>query len=257
MTSSIGHPSTEIEYPDTDGLPMAESDFQRQYLSYSVEVLRIYFQNHPDVYVSGNLFIYYEQGNPKAVVAPDVFVVFGVAKRDRESYKLWLEENKAPDFVLEITSKSTVGEDQGVKRGVYAFLGVKEYFQYDPTGDYLEPQLKGLRLVEDNYVPMPTTVLPDGTRVLMSEVLALELRVQADSLRFHNPVSGEKLLSHQEAEQARVEAEQARAEAEQARMEAEQALQSAVLRLLQLGLSVEQVAGALSLSVQQVIQASR
>jgi len=88
-------------------------------------------------------------------------------------------------------------------------------------------------------------------------VLALELRVQADSLRFHNPVSGEKLLSHQEAEQARVEAEQARAEAEQARMEAEQALQSAVLRLLQLGLSVEQVAGALSLSVQQVIQASR
>ena len=81
MTSSIGHPSTEIEYPDTDGLPMAESDFQRQYLSYSVEVLRIYFQNHPDVYVSGNLFIYYEQGNPKAVVAPDVFVVFGVPKR--------------------------------------------------------------------------------------------------------------------------------------------------------------------------------
>ena len=278
MTSSIGHPSTEIEYPDTDGLPMAESDFQRQYLSYAVEVLRIYFQNHSDVYVSGNLFIYYEQGNPKAVVAPDVFVVFGVAKRDRFSYKLWLESNKAPDFILEITSKSTVGEDQGVKRGVYAFLGVKEYFQYDPTGDYLEPQLKGLRLVEGNYVPMPTTVLPDGTRVLMSEVLALELRVQADSLRFHNPVSGEKLLTHQEseqaraeaeqarmeaeqaraeAEQARAEAEQARAEAEQARMEAEQALQSAVLRLLQLGLSVEQVAGALSLSVQQVIQASQ
>lgn len=264
MTSSIGHPSTEIEYPDTDGLPMAESDFQRQYLSYSVEVLRIYFQNHPDVYVSGNLFIYYEQGNPKAVVAPDVFVVFGVAKRDRESYKLWLEENKAPDFVLEITSKSTLSEDQGVKRGVYAFLGVKEYFQYDPTGDYLEPQLKGLRLVEGNYVPMPTTVRPDGTRVLTSEVLALELRVQADSLRFYNPVSGEKLLTHQESEQARAEAEQARAEAEQARAESEQArteaeraLHQAVLRLLELGLSVEQVAGALSLSVQQVIQASQ
>ena len=264
MTSSIGHPSTEIEYPDTDGLPMAESDFQRQYLSYSVEVLRIYFQNHPDVYVSGNLFIYYEQGNPKAVVAPDVFVVFGVAKRDRFSYKLWIESNKAPDFVLEITSKSTVGEDQGVKRGVYAFLGVKEYFQYDPTNDYLEPQIKGLRLIEGNYQPMPTTVLPDGSRVLMSEVLALELRVQADSLRFHNPVSGEKLLTHQESEQARAEAEQARAEAEQARAESEQAraeaeraLHQAVLRLLQLGLSVEQVAGALSLSVQQVIQASR
>lgn len=264
MTSSIGHPSTEIEYPDTDGLPMAESDFQRQYLSYAVEVLRIYFQNHADVYVSGNLFIYYEQGNPKAVVAPDVFVIFGVARRDRFSYKLWQEENKAPDFVLEITSKSTLSEDQGVKRGVYAFLGVREYFQYDPTGDYLEPQLKGLRLVEGNYQPMPTTVLPDGSLVLMSEVLALELRVQADSLRFYNPATGEKLLSHQEseqarteAEQARMEAEQARVEAEQARVEAERALQEAVLRLLQLGLSVEQVAGALGLSVQQVIQASQ
>ena len=257
MTSSIDHPSTEIEYPDTDGLPMAESDFQRQYLSYAVEVLRIYFQNHADVYVSGNLFIYYEQGNPKAVVAPDVFVVFGVAKRDRFSYKLWTEENIAPDFVLEITSKSTVSEDQGLKRGVYAFLGVREYFQYDPTGDYLEPQLKGLRLVEGNYQSMPTTVLPDGSRVLISELLALELRVQAGSLRFYNPATGEKLLTHQEAEQARMEAEQARMEAEQARMEAERALQKAVLRLLQLGLSVEQVAGALSLSVQQVIQASQ
>ena len=257
MTISVDYSPTQIEYPDEDGKPMAEGDMQCSYLTYARNALRIYFQNHADVYVSGNLFIYYEQGNPKAVVAPDVFVVFGVAKRDRFSYKLWIEENKAPDFVLEITSKSTVSEDQGVKRGVYAFLGVREYFQYDPTGDYLEPQLKGLRLVEGNYQAMPTTVLPDGSRVLISELLALELRVQAGSLRFYNPVTGEKLLTHQESEQARTEAEQSRMEAEQARREAEQALQSAVLRLLQLGLSVEQVAGALSLSVQQVIQASQ
>jgi len=44
MTISSAHLSSEIEYPDTDGLPMAESDFQRQYLSYAVEVLRIYFK---------------------------------------------------------------------------------------------------------------------------------------------------------------------------------------------------------------------
>lgn len=242
MSISSGE-SIQIEYPDTDGLPMAESDFQRQYLSYAVEVLRIYFQNHADVYVSGNLFIYYEQGNPKAVVAPDVFVVFGVAKRDRFSYKLWVEENKAPNFILEITSKSTLSEDQGVKRGLYAFLGVEEYFQYDPTGDYLDPQLKGSRLVEGNYLPLPATVLPDGSFSLRSEVLKLELRLQAGSLRFYDPVSGEKLLTHQESEQARAEAEQARTEA--------------IPRLLELGLSVEQVAGALGLSVQQVRQGSQ
>jgi Uma2 family endonuclease len=242
MTISSGELSSEIEYPDTDGLPMAESDFQREYLTYAVEVLRIYFQDRADVYVSGNLFIYYEQGNPTAVVAPDVFVVFGVAKRDRFSYKLW-EENKAPDFILEITSKSTLSEDQGVKRGVYAFLGVREYFQYDPTGDYLEPQLKGLRLGEGNYLPIPATVLSDGSLLLTSEVLGLELRLQAGSLRFYDPVTGEKLLSHQESEQARAKAEQARAKA--------------IPRLLGLGLSVEQIAEALELNIETVKQANQ
>lgn len=88
---------------------------------------------------------------------------------------------------------------------------------------------------------MPATVLSNGSRVLTSEVLGLELRLQADSLRFYNPVTGEKLLTHQESEQARREAEQARLEA--------------IPRLLELGLTVEQVAGALGLSVQQVKQA--
>lgn len=55
-------------------------------------------------------------------MAPDVFVIFGAAKRDRPSYRLW-EEGKAPDFVLEITSKSTLSKDQGAKKGIYAFGG--------------------------------------------------------------------------------------------------------------------------------------
>lgn len=67
---------------------------------YAREVLGIYFQNRPDVYVSGNLFIYYEQGNPESVIAPDVFVVFGVDNKERRSYKTWEEQDKTPDFVL-------------------------------------------------------------------------------------------------------------------------------------------------------------
>ena len=42
-----------------------------------------------------------------------------------------------------------------VRRNPYAFWGVEEYFQYDPTGDYLNPQLQGLRLIEGNYFPIP------------------------------------------------------------------------------------------------------
>ncbi|MBC6433808.1 Uma2 family endonuclease [Nostoc sp. HG1] len=209
MTASVEYiPVTPIEYPDEDGKPMAEGDIQCSYLTYARNALRIYFQNHPDVYVAGNLFIYYEKGYPESVVAPDVFVVFGVENRDRRSYKTWEENNQTPDFVLEITSKSTRSKDQGAKKGIYAFLGVREYFQYDPTGDYLNPQLLGLHLVDGNYFPVATNTLPDGTVSLPSEVLGLELRLEAGKLRFYNPATGETLLTHEEEVAARQAAEE-------------------------------------------------
>jgi len=209
MTISVDYSSTLIEYPDEDGKPMAEGDVQCSYLTYARNALRIYFQNHSDVYVAGNLFIYYEEGNPEAVVAPDVFVVFGVENQDRRSYKTWQEQHKNPDFVLEITSKTTRSKDQGAKKGIYAFLGVHEYFQYDPTGDYLNPQLQGLRLVEGNYFPVKTTTLSDNSLSLSSEVLGLELRLEFGELRFYDPATGQKLLTHEEAVAAQQAAEQA------------------------------------------------
>ncbi|MEG4068249.1 hypothetical protein QUA42_13160 [Microcoleus sp. Pol11C2] len=78
----------EIEYPSSDGEPMAESDITRNYMTYSVEAVKLYFQGRSDVYVSANSFIYYEQGNNQAVVAPDIYVVFGVANRKRHNYKV-------------------------------------------------------------------------------------------------------------------------------------------------------------------------
>ena len=211
--SAYAFPLTEIEYPESDGLPMAESDFQLKYLIYAVEALRGHFRDRDDVYVSGNLFIYYEEGNPKAVVAPDVFVVIGASSHDRPSYKLW-NEPKGPDFVLEITSKSTRGEDQGAKRGVYAYLGVREYWQYDPTGDYLDPPLQGLQLIERNYWPLRAASSASGGFSMHSAVLNLDLRLEEGVLRFYDPRTGRKLLSYQEVEQARLAAEQARLEAE-------------------------------------------
>lgn len=199
MTAVVEYfPMTPIEYPDEDGKPMAESDQAREYLVYATKVLEVYFQNRPNVYVSGNLFIYYEQGNPESVVAPDVFVVFGVENGDRRSYKTWEENNKTPDFVLEITSKATRTKDQGAKKGIYAFLGVREYYQYDPTGDYLTPQLQGLRLVNGNYFSVATTTLADGIVSLSSEVLGLELRIQSGEMRFYNPATGKTLPSYEE-----------------------------------------------------------
>ena len=72
-----------LGYPDSDGQPIAETDFQREPLWYANDVLARRYRDRPDVYVSANLFEYYEEGNPRAVVAPDVFVVLGVAGHHR------------------------------------------------------------------------------------------------------------------------------------------------------------------------------
>ena len=171
--------------------------------------LRHHFRGRRDVYVSGNLLLYYQKGNPRAAVAPDVFVVLGVSNADRSSYRLW-EEPKGPDFVLEITSRTTYREDQGRKRELYHSLGVREYWQYDPTRDYLEPPLQGLELSAGEYRGLPERELADGTLALASGVPGLELRLTERGLRFHDPETGQDLPNLAETDEARQRERQAR-----------------------------------------------
>jgi Uma2 family endonuclease len=245
MTLSPDQLESEIFYPDSDGKPMAESDSTRDYLIYGVEALDIYFQNRDDVYVSGNMFIYYKKRVPSAVVAPDVFVVFGVEKKKRKSFKVWEEGNKVPSFILEVTSESTQEIDEQDKPVKYARLGVQEYFQYDPTADYLNPQLKGSSLVGGKYEPIAPKVLEDGVLSIPSQVLGLDLRLIDGELRFYEPQTQKKLLSYKETEMARQQAEIERQQAVMARLDA-------VQRLLDLGLSIEQIAYTLGFSVEEV-----
>ena len=212
-------PPVTVDYPSSDGKPVAESDYQFTPLRYAVDALRVHFRDRADVYVAGSMFLYYEQGNPRAVVAPDVFAVIGAPKHDRWSYKLW-EEPKAPDFVLEITSRSTRHEDQGPKREAYASLGVGEYWQYDPTGDYLEPSLQGFRLSGRGYEPMPVVALLRGGLTAYSEALGLDLRLERGAFRFRDPATARNLLDYEEAEQAR-QALQARVAELEARLRGE------------------------------------
>ena len=142
--SHTGLPHDAVVYPCSDGQPMAETQIHGECMMYVTAALRRWFEKHgrADVYVGSNNFLYYERGNPRAVVAPDVYVVLGAsASPPRDTYMLW-NEPKGPDFVLEVTSASTRRDDERRKRDVYAALGVSEYFLYDPRAEYLAPPLQ-------------------------------------------------------------------------------------------------------------------
>src|SRR4029453_1287894 len=126
---------TPVHYPESDGKPMAETDIHLDLMFDLIASAAYHFRDARDVYVSGNLLLYYEEGNPGASVAPDVFVVRGVKKGRRRIYKLW-EEKKAPLAVIELTSRSTQIEDFGTKKAVYEQIGVKEYFLFDPEAPW-------------------------------------------------------------------------------------------------------------------------
>ena len=192
-----------IDYPDSDGLPMAENESQFWPILYVGSALDGYYQDREDVYVVGNLLLYYQEGDRSKSVSPDLMVVFGAPKHTRSSYRLW-EEPKAPDFVLEIASESTYRADRGEKRDLYAGMGVSEYWQYDPVGTYLDPPLLGFRLVEGRYAPI-LGAQEGGIMTLRSEVLGLELHLRSgepvrEALHFHDPVRGEYLRTYREAE---------------------------------------------------------
>ena len=190
-------PPATVEYPSSDGRPLAENDAQLAAILYAISVLRTRYAGRGDVYVSGDLLIYYEEGNPRVAVAPDVFVVFGVEDRMRMSYKVW-EEGKGPDFVLEVASPGTWREDVGPKRGIYARLGVREYWLYDPLGEHLTPELQGYRLVGGKYERQPLLESLDGRLALRSETLGLDLWVKDREMRFRDPETDLDLLGHHE-----------------------------------------------------------
>ncbi len=200
-------PSLEIDYPSSDGKPMAESDLHRDWMVRIIELLKSHFAGQK-VYVSGNLLIYYVEGDPKKCVAPDAFVVKDCDPKRRKIYKLW-EESKTPSFVLETTSSTTRGEDQRGKMRLYARLQVVEYFLYDPLGDWLEPPLLGYRMMGGGYVPLE----PDDKGGILSQELEISFRLEEGQLALYDGMTGKRLQTNAE-EIAKVKSQLQQAEAQ-------------------------------------------
>ena len=156
--------------------------------------------------MGSDMLVYYVEGDLKRSVVPDVWVTFGVPKLpERRTWLTWLE-GKGPDFVLEITSKSTKREDEVSKKTLYEELGVKECWQFDPTGDYLDPILKGRELGPNGKYR--ELALRDRDGVLChSSLLGLELCLEGGRLFYFDPVRNARLLTSADKDDAILTAE--------------------------------------------------
>ena len=197
-----------IEYPEDDGEPLAESDFQLIPLIYAVHALRARYADREDIYVGGNMLLYYRMNLPEFSVAPDVFVVIGArGNHKRRSWFTW-REGAAPAFVMEIASDSTWRHDGADKRAIYAEIGVTEYWRFDPTGECFSPALIGERLVDGEYQPIDVAEDADGILRGYSDALMLDLCALPDlELRLYDPEREEWLLNYDEERAARQAAE--------------------------------------------------
>ena len=205
----------EIVYPDSDGEPMGETEFHVIATLHLYDSLRHFFRKNPDIYVAADMFLYYEEGNPYANKAPDVMVIKGVEKRKRRTFKIW-EEQAVPCVIFEITSKSTIVEDMIPKSFLYASLGVREYFLFDPLKESLNDALVGFRLQNGEYTP----IQPDSDGFLRSEELGILLTVQNELVRIIDPQTRQQVPALTEAvERAEQEAQRAEQEAQRAEQE--------------------------------------
>ncbi len=193
------------DYPASDGKPMGETPFHWRAMVDAAEALHEFFATRLDVYVGSNMMMYYIEDDTDTSVSPDVFVTLGVPKLpERRVWRTWVEGGRFADFVLEMTSESSKGRDAGPKRDLFARLGVREYWQFDPEGKYLDPRLKGHRLdVRGHYQPL---VLEERDGFLChGSLLGLELRLEGVRLRLYDPARGGYLLTHSEQASALAE----------------------------------------------------
>jgi Uma2 family endonuclease len=202
----------EPYYPSSDNEPMGENDVICWLMTSSLDMLKRFFQDRDDVYVSSNSFVYYVKDDPTQRVAPDLYVVKGVPSHKRPNYKIW-EEGVVPQVVFEFTTESSRYKDLGTKKGLYEVLGVKEYYLFDPANEYMSPPFRAFHLVEDVLVER------EQKASHYSEELGLTIKPVGELLRFYPPDSIQPVPTSAELEER---AEEALARADQAKVFADQ-----------------------------------
>jgi Uma2 family endonuclease len=242
MVSQIPSPDkAEVIYPDCDGQPVANNTIQFRWIVEIQQNLDWLFADDPNVFIAGDLFWYPVEGRNNIVTAPDVMVVLGRPKGDRLSYQQWKEAGIPPQVIFEILSPSNTQDEMEKKLLFFDRYGVEEYYIYDPETNNLRGWLRS----HDGLDVIPQ--MADW----VSPRLKIRFVLSANNLQLYRP-DGVPFLTYRELSQG-MEEERIRAEQERIRAEqAEQARRDAIPRLLQMNLSIEQIAQALGLPVEEV-----
>jgi Uma2 family endonuclease len=194
-----------------------ESDFHRDQINLLIRLLKYWWQDRPNFYISGNLTVYYDKQQLKKrdFRGPDIFVVLGAEKKDRRSWAVWQEGGKYPNVVIELLSSATATVDKGAKKDLYQNVWrVPDYFWFHP--ETLE--FAGFHLVVGQY----EALAPNESGWLWSKQLQLFLGIHERQLRYFT-VEGQLIPLPEEAE--RLAKEQERLAREQAELAKEQAQQ--------------------------------
>jgi Uma2 family endonuclease len=219
------HPVTNqvIDYPDTDGQPMADNTLQWEWIATIKNNLEALFAEQPDVFVAGDLLWYPVHGRPDIRRAPDALVAFGRPKGYRGSYMQWLEGHIAPQVVFEVLSPGNTRDEMRQKLVFYDTYGAEEYYLYDPNRNRFRGWRRNLTRLQ------PITPVDGWT----SPRLGVRFELSRQQLQTTKP-DGQPFLTFIELQQHAEEAEQARRAAEQARRAAESELLQAQQRASQL-----------------------
>jgi hypothetical protein len=188
----------------------------------AVTLLRDGLEDHfaaAKVYVGATLVMYYKKGEPRKRRDPDILVAKNVGKHKRRSFRVW-EEKVVPCVLFEIASKRTWRVDLNEKPALYASIGVKEYFIFDPEGRYLKPALQGFKTVKGK----PVAMVPAADGSLVSKQLGLRLRPEGDMLRLIDLRTGKPIPTRAERAEAerRAKEEERRAKEEERRAKEEE-----------------------------------
>jgi Uma2 family endonuclease len=200
-------PTSEVDYPESDGKPMADNTKQFRWIVVIEQNLERLFADRPDVFIAGDLLWYPVEGNNRLSAAPDTMVVFGRPKGDRGSYQQWREDDIAPQVAFEILSPCNTKREMERKLLFYQVYGVEEYYLYDPESNDLSGWCRSEDGLLDSIETMSGWVSPRlGIRFEMGEELQL-YRPDGTLFLSFDEVSKRLELAEQQVEEERQRAE--------------------------------------------------